>query len=195
MNNFLKKLLEKLTKREIILIAVIIVLIAAIVTIIVINKPKKISTQPATAESLPSVINFTSSANKPSATWQPLTTKIIVPDTNSPESGFATPNVVVAAAPYASAKARSFSITISANQFSPAKIAVNQGDNVSISFTAKDQNYDVAIPDYGLHQIIPKGSSKPIMFQATATGQFTFYCPSCGGPAKGPVGYLFVAPK
>lgn len=180
-------MLKSLTKREIILIAVIVVL-AAVAIFLAARSGN--SSQPGTA--------YQSSGSPSSgqlATRQPLTGKISVPDANSPKSDIANPNSVVAAAPVGTAKSRSFSITIFNNQFSPSQIAVYQGDNVIISFAAKDNNYDVVQPDYGLKQIIPKGGAASIMFSAVASGKFTFYCQSCGGPAKGPVGYLLIKPK
>ncbi len=178
---------KSLTKREIILIAVIVVLV--IVAIFLAAR----SGGPSQSET--AYQNSGSPSSGQSATWQPLTGKISVPDVNSPKSDIANPNSVVAAAPVGAAKSRSFSITISNNQFAPSQLAVYQGDNVIISFAAKDNNYDVYQPDYGLKQIIPKSGAASIMFSAVAAGKFTFYCQSCGGPAKGPVGYIYVSPK
>jgi heme/copper-type cytochrome/quinol oxidase subunit 2 len=197
----LKNKLNGFSKREIILIAVIAVLIILIIIIVVfatlfLNKSLKTETPPASS-ALPSSgqlgiigINKNSSSGQPT-TFQPLTEKITVPDVNSPASNLANPNSII---PFGTAKSRSFSITISNNQFTPNQIAAYQGDNLAISFTAKDKNYDVYQPEYGWKQTILKGESKPVIFQATASGKFTFYCQSCGGPSKGPVGYIYVSP-
>ncbi len=182
-------MIKSLTKREIalIIIAVIFAIIVIALAIILMKAPG--------VSSLTENQNSATPSSGQSSTWRPISAKISVPDVNSPKSDIADPNSVVAAAPSGTAKARSFSINISAGRFTPNKIAVNQDDNVSIFFTAQDKNYDVVQPDYGLKQTVSKGESKPIMFQATTAGQFTFYCSSCGGPAKGPVGYLMVVPK
>ena len=97
------------------------------------------------------------------------------------------------ASPTGSAKLRIFSLSIDSNKFSQNIIAVNLGDTVHINITAVDGSYDFYQPDYGLKAILVRGQTKPAEFQATAAGRFTFYCQSCGGPDKGPVGYLEVA--
>ncbi|MCL4437729.1 cupredoxin domain-containing protein [Patescibacteria group bacterium] len=195
-------LLKSLTKREIILIAVIIVLVIIGLVFGLANLKSlnsKLSSIP--AASLPqgltvnplSLLNQTST---PPITYKPISGPVTVPGTSSNQSGdVAIPTLVIPAPmnPFISNKA--FSINISANTFNPSKIAVYQGDIVNISFSAKDKAYDVFQPDYGWKQTIPQGATKLVAFQAYKSGQFTFYCPSCGGPSKGPVGYLFVVSK
>lgn len=108
----------------------------------------------------------------------------------------APPQVVSPAKAGSDSEYRSFSITADDNQFTPSTIVVNQGDVVNLIITAVDKNYDFTQPDYGFKQVaILKGQSKTIQFGATATGQFTFYCSSCGGPTQGPTGYIIIVPK
>ena len=69
---------------------------------------------------------------------------------------------------------------------------MNQGDIVNLEITAADANYGFTQPDYGLNASIVKGKTQQIQFQALQSGNFEFYCGSCGGPAKGPVGHIIV---
>ena len=87
---------------------------------------------------------------------------------------------------------RSFNIDIQYDAFSPDTVIVKQGDTVDLELTAVDMNYAFTQPDYGFNAPIAKGKTQRIQFQALQSGNFTFYCASCGGPAKGPVGHLIV---
>jgi len=122
---------------------------------------------------------------------------IVVPEkgaTDVPEN-VAVPTVVGPAGPATSASFRSFDVRAVGDAFVPDTINVYQRDTVRINMTAVDKDYDVTQPDYGFKVLVPKGATKPIEFGATASGKFTFFCAACGGPEKGPVGYLVVAPK
>ena len=88
-----------------------------------------------------------------------------------------------------------FSVSVSGNKFSPDTIIVKVGDRARINFTAVDKDYDFTQPDYGFSVPLPKSQKKIVEFQASAEGKFTFYCKSCGGLSKGPVGYLVVVSK
>ena len=128
----------------------------------------------------------------------PVPTNISVPEAGASTSsagGVAVPQVESAAAPGVSAKYRSFDITLQNGAFTPSTIAVNQGDTVNLNITALDGSYDFTQPDFGFKYPLPQGESKQIGFEATAPGKFIFYCAACGGPSKGPVGYLLVAGK
>lgn len=122
---------------------------------------------------------------------------LVVPgegDKNVP-AGVAVPQSVSAGSPTdPSVSHRSFLIRAAGNQFSPNTVIVKIGDTVNISLTAVDKNYDFTQPDYGFKASIPKGKTGRIDFAATVSGKFIFYCASCGGPAKGPVGYIVIAP-
>lgn len=117
------------------------------------------------------------------------------PDSANLPSNVAKPQAVAPAGPGGDAKLRSFAISAKGNQFSPNTVIVKVGDTVHLAVAAMDKDYDFTQPDYGFRIPLPKGKAIPIEFQATAAGKFTFYCKSCGGPSKGPVGYLIVAAK
>ena len=122
---------------------------------------------------------------------------VVVPDvgaTNVP-ANVAVPQNVAPAAPGVSAKFRSFEIKVDGGKFVPDTLAVNVGDTVNVKITAVDKDYDFVQPDYGFSFPLPKGIQKTLEFGATTEGKYTFYCSSCGGPDKGPVGYIIVVKK
>jgi len=90
---------------------------------------------------------------------------------------------------------RTFDIRIEDNEFKPSEIIVNYLDVVRINITAVDRNYDLSQADYGLKIQLAKGQTRMVEFQANVTGKLTLYCASCGGPDKGPIGYLIVVQK
>lgn len=107
----------------------------------------------------------------------------------------AIPESVAPLNPQSSAKNRTFSVRVENDKFTPGNLIVNKNDNLDISFTAVDKNYDFTQPDFGFKLPLPKGKSTHVIFQATAEGKFSFYCSSCGGPREGPVGYVIAAAK
>jgi heme/copper-type cytochrome/quinol oxidase subunit 2 len=118
---------------------------------------------------------------------------VVVPEAGATSTGgVAVPQVESASAPGADSKYRSFDITIQNGQFTPSTIAVNLGDTVNLRISAVGGSYDFTQPDYGLKVSLSSGGSQQIEFAATAPGKFVFYCASCGGPAKGPTGYIVV---
>lgn len=124
------------------------------------------------------------------------TEKIIVPEINSTTTAdVAIPLTVQAAAPGVSNKDRAFNLKAEKGVFIPSTIIVNTGDTVRINFTAVDKTYDFFLGDqYGvITQPIAKGQTAlPIVFQAWATGKFTFYCRLCGGLDSTTVGQFIV---
>jgi heme/copper-type cytochrome/quinol oxidase subunit 2 len=121
---------------------------------------------------------------------------VTVPDTNSTvDATVAKPESVAIAAPDTTSKFRTFAIAIRSNVFTPSTVIVNVNDIAHINFTAVDNVYDITQPDYGFKLIIPKGQTKLLEAQYTAPGKYVFYCAACGGPDKGPVGYVIVVPK
>lgn len=106
--------------------------------------------------------------------------------------GVAVPVVQGPGDPSGNVEYRSFDLTIQKNAFSPSTVIVNQGDIVDLEITAVDGNYAFTQPDYGFNAPIKKGRTQRIQFQALQSGDFTFYCASCGGPSSGPVGHLIV---
>lgn len=122
---------------------------------------------------------------------------IVVPEedsTNTPEN-VAIPDTVTAAAPQVEAKFRSFNLRVEGDKFIPDTVVVNVGDTVHINISAADKDYDFFQPDYGFAGVLPKGQTKVLEFQATSEGKYTLYCAKCGGPEKGPVGYIIVVSK
>lgn len=107
----------------------------------------------------------------------------------------AVPSAVVDAAPNVEAKARTYAISVQGNQYSPSTVVARVGDTVTMRFTAVDRDYDFTQPDLGLSAKLLKGKEQVIQVAPTQTGKFKFFCSSCGGPDKGPAGYLVVAPK
>jgi len=91
--------------------------------------------------------------------------------------------------------ARNFNVVLDGDSVFPQKIIIKLLDMVTINFSAIDKTYDFIQPDNGLAWTVPKGGSKSLQFQGATPGEFTFYCESCGGPDKGPVGYFIVVPK
>lgn len=109
--------------------------------------------------------------------------------------GAATPTVVRPSGPGADSSIREFRINIDKNAFSPDAIALYVGDVAHINFTAVDKPYEIVQPDNGYRLSIPKGGSKLLEGQFNQAGKFILYCSSCGGPEKGPVGYITVVSK
>lgn len=92
-------------------------------------------------------------------------------------------------------KIRLFEITAENNAFTPDTVVINANDTILIKITAVDRDYDFVQPDYKLKQTIPKGETKKVGFQGSATGEFTFFCEICGGPEKGAKGFVIIKPK
>jgi heme/copper-type cytochrome/quinol oxidase subunit 2 len=122
---------------------------------------------------------------------------IKVPELNEPLSEnqkkeIAVPEVVVPAAPGADTKLRSFNISAADNKFTPTKIIANLNDIVHISFTALDKDYSLYFPSYRMSQSAKQGETKILEFQASKSGDFLYYCPTCGGPENGPTGHIII---
>ena len=141
----------------------------------------------------PSVSNSKQSVSQ-SETVTSVPANVTVPnigDKNIPQD-VAVPQIQSAAAPQSSASYRSFAISVNNNQFTPSTVIAKVGDTVDLEITAVDKNYDFTQPDLGLTQTIAQGATKKVQFAPMASGKFTFYCASCGGPDKGPIGYIIV---
>lgn len=131
-----------------------------------------------------------------SKTMAPAPKDVRVPELNSSApSNVAKPTTVAPASPGGSESIRKFDIKIQEDKFSPDTVIVNKGDIIQLSITALDKNYDFTQPDFGFKKSIPRGQTQEIGFQASAVGKFTFFCSACGGPDKGPVGYIIIVAK
>jgi heme/copper-type cytochrome/quinol oxidase subunit 2 len=186
-----------MSKKEILIIAVAVVVVVAGVGIYYWSGGNKTG-----SSALVPVAGTTGSAGtgtvtSASATIQLVPSNVVVPVQNasSVPAGVAAPTIVTPGSPSGSTKYRSFSINISGGAYTPNTVIVNQGDTVHISLTAVGGSYDFTQPNYGLSLTIPEGQTKPVQFDADTAGKFTFYCASCGGPAKGPTGYIEVVAK
>lgn len=129
-----------------------------------------------------------------SPTIMPVPANTVVPNagaTGTP-TNVAVPVVQSVGSPSGNVSYRSFNITIDGGAYSPNVVAVKQGDTVNLELTAVDANYGFTQPQYGFNATILQGKKQTIQFQALQTGDFIFYCASCGGPSKGPVGHLIV---
>ncbi len=133
-------------------------------------------------------------------TWQSVDKNIDVPATKEEAAklgeNVAQPENVVKANANTDASIRTFQkLLIENNEFKPQEFRLKQGDVFDVFVKAIDKDYDITQPDYGIALKIKKGEEKRLQFQVTAPGKFMFYCESCGGPEKGPKGYLIVVPK
>ena len=177
-------------KRKII---VVIVVVFAVAATILLRSDKKNSVAPQGIGP-----NGTGSATEGSlATRTPTPQNVVVPDktsTNVPEN-IAKPNIQAPANKANSATFRGYAIRAASGAFSPDTIIVKQGDTVHLELTAVDKEYDFTQPDYGFSVAVARGTTKTFQFDATASGKFTLFCKSCGGPSQGPLGTIVVVPK
>jgi len=181
--------------KKIVIIVVILVVIAAVVVLVVLGG--NIGSMPgAGTGSFGNSGGANSSTPAASVTHLPTPANVVVPDAGAVGTGgVAVPQVESPAAPGVSAKYRSFNIIVQNGEFIPSTIAVNLGDTVNLQIGAVGGTYDFTQPDLGFNVPLPNGENKKIQFAAMSAGKFVFYCSSCGGPAKGPVGYIVVAGK
>ncbi len=117
---------------------------------------------------------------------------VAVPNTDSTKlpPNVARPESVI---PSGTAAFRTFVVRAEAGKFTPDTLIVNNRDVVRVKLSSIDKDYDFTLPDYGLvNYFVKKGQSLTIEFGASGSGKYTFYCITCGGPEKGPVGYLIV---
>ena len=137
----------------------------------------------------------TVSEQQGSDTFVPVSGNIEIPDTNSQVGSDVAKPTEVKAVGTSDVSERDFNVVIDKDLVTPQKVIVKLLDIVTINFSALDKSYDMAQPDNGLSWTVPKGGTKSLQFQGSTPGQFTFYCVSCGGPDKGPVGHIVVVPK
>ena len=132
-----------------------------------------------------------------SPTRAPVNENLVVPDkgSGSVPSNVARPDIQGPGSATGSTDFRGFSMAADGDAFIPNTIIVKQGDTVRIKFRAVGKDYDFTQPDYGFSVSVARGTEQTFQFDATAPGTFTLFCKACGGPAKGPVGSLVVAPK
>jgi heme/copper-type cytochrome/quinol oxidase subunit 2 len=134
-----------------------------------------------------------SSSGIPMVTAVPANTVVPNKGATTTPSNVAVPAVQSPGNPSGSVSYRSFNINIENGTYSPSTVIVKQGDIVNLRLTAVDANYGFTLPgSYGFNLQIPQGKTQTVQLQASQTGDFLFYCASCGGPSKGPTGHLIV---
>lgn len=121
---------------------------------------------------------------------------VVEKDSDIKDEKIAKPENVSPASQVSNSSIRTFELIVAENnKFNPEFITAYKGDVVDFYIKAVDKDYDFYQPDYGYKQIIKKGEQKRIQFQVATEGKFIFYCESCGGPDKGPIGYIIVKSK
>jgi len=131
-----------------------------------------------------------------SGTYKPVDANTVVPDANSEvDSGVAKPTEVKAVGAGGIVDQRNFQVVVKNDSVSPQKVIVYVGNLVNVAFTSADKQYDFVQPENGMSWTVSKEKPITLTFQSPNPGQFAFYCVSCGGPDKGPVGYFIVVPK
>lgn len=186
--------MELTNKKLAIIAAVVVVVLVAVVVVVIVTQQQGHLSNTANNNSQNTGVTLTAQAPI-TATHLPVPTNVVVPEAGAKNvpAGVAVPQVEAAASQTGDSKYRSFDIMIENGQFMPDTIAVNLGDVVNLELSAAGAAYDFTQPDYSISVSIPENGSARKEFQANVSGKFVFYCSSCGGPAKGPVGYLIVA--
>lgn len=84
-------------------------------------------------------------------------------------------------------------VTAKKYEYDPAVITVKQGDRVRLIVTALDHDHGFKIEAFHIDQLVKKGESTSIEFNADMTGTFPFQCSHfCGLGHKGMKGELIV---
>ncbi|MBI3588829.1 MAG: hypothetical protein HY093_00225 [Candidatus Liptonbacteria bacterium] len=176
------------------------IVVVAVIVLVVFGFMKKPSPAPTQDQNPPNTSSENTASSVPKTPPPPITqTKtppnVVVPEENSKNvpANVAKPENVSVLNSDAGTKFRTFKISAAGNQFTPNTMIVKAGDVLKIEFTAVDKSYDFTQPNYGIRPFsTEKGKTRILNFQAGGLGKFTFYCTLCGGPTKGPVGYLIV---
>ncbi|HTY39612.1 MAG TPA: hypothetical protein VMC43_00770 [Candidatus Paceibacterota bacterium] len=143
-------------------------------------------------------VTFSDTPNGPVPTSWPISEHVDVPEVRVPGLPItvAVPDTGETKGFYDAIKnTRAFRVFLDSEQMVPSTFIVNQGDNVRFEVSSFDNTYDLTQPEYDLHAPIKMGLRTILPFKATQAGTYLLYCQICGGPLKGPVGYLMVTPK
>ena len=143
-------------------------------------------------------VMFSATPSGPVPTSWPITGHVDVPEARTPDLPVtvAVPSVGETRGLYDAVKnTRIFRAYLDDEQLVPSTFIVYQNDNVQLEITSFDNTYDINQPEYGIHMPIRLGMRTLIPFKATQAGTYLLFCQSCGGPSKGPVGYLMVLPE
>ncbi|MDP2704557.1 MAG: cupredoxin domain-containing protein [bacterium] len=116
----------------------------------------------------------------------------ILQGVETPESGgtstegVAVPRYTTAAGRKGEALFRVFNIEVVNNAFIPETIVVNDMDLIKLEIQAKDGDYDVFFPDFGVYKELPEGETVNLQFQAAPFGKYTFFCKNtCNKDVRG----------
>jgi cytochrome c oxidase subunit 2 len=90
-----------------------------------------------------------------------------------------------------------FEITASRYRFEPAILEVTEGDRVILTLRSADGTHGIAIPEFKVKAVIPKGGAPvTVEFMASKAGTFPFACSEyCGSGHRQMKGRLVVAEK
>ncbi len=122
---------------------------------------------------------------------------LVVPGVGASDvaTGVAVPKLVTSARPNSTAQLRVFDVTANAGAFTPATIIVHQGDTVVLNITAQDKKYDFTQPDFGFTAFpLPKGKTTKVTFDATASGNFLFFCSASCNSTQKAQGHIIIVP-
>lgn len=93
-------------------------------------------------------------------------------------------SIALAPAPHSAAAptARFFRIQARSFEYSPAVIAVNPGDTVTLELASEDYSHGLYLDGYNLEVTAEPGSSARLTFVADRSGSFRFRCSVTCGP-------------
>ena len=88
---------------------------------------------------------------------------------------------------------REIRVTARQWEFDPNPIKVKLGEKVRLIVKSEDVTHGMAIPEFGINEVLPPGKEVVIEFQATKKGTFPFFCSvACGEGHAGMRGSLVV---
>lgn len=119
-------------------------------------------------------------------------TETFNPETPDEDMEVTEPDTETSAAPGSDKSLRVFEMTAGEEGYSIDEMVVNKGDTVSIKLAGGEVEYDIALPDMGLHQTVAPGEEKKLEFQVLTPGTFTYICQSACPGGKNIKGSLIV---
>jgi len=72
-------------------------------------------------------------------------------------------------------------LTASTSKFDPARIVVQEGENVRLDVTGEDVTHRIGINAYGVDRKLDPGKTEAITFTADKPGRHVFHCSVCCG--------------